>query len=109
LTKDDSVYLDHIIDSIVRIEKYTSGLEEPKFISDELVQDGVIRQLQIIGEAAKRLSDETRARYPKVEWKDIGGMRDKLVHDYFGVDLAAVWDTVTKDLPELKKALTAPD
>ena len=87
MTKDDSVYLDHILESITRIDHYTKGLEEDQFDSDELVQDGVIRQLQIIGEAAKRLSDETRTKYPGVEWKDIAGMRDKLVHDYFGVDL----------------------
>lgn len=106
MTKDDSVYLDHILESITKIQHYTHELDEKRFNDDELVQDGVIRQLQIIGEAAKRLSGETRAKYPSVEWKDISGMRDKLVHDYFGVDLAAVWDTVQKDIPLLKKALT---
>lgn len=105
MTKDESAYLEHIRDSIARIEKYTNGMGEPEFISNELVQDAVIRQLQIIGEAAKKLSDETRAMYPDVQWKDIAGMRDKLVHDYFGVDLGAVWDTVTNDLPGLGKAL----
>jgi uncharacterized protein with HEPN domain len=107
LTKEDTLYLDHILESISKIERYTNGLTEERFISDELIQDGVIRQLQIIGEAAKRLSDQTKSDYPSVEWKDIAGMRDKLVHDYFGVDLAAVWDTVRKDLPILKKALKA--
>jgi len=107
LTKDDSIYLDHILESITKIQHYTNELDEKQFNVDELVQDGVIRQLQIIGEAAKRLSDETRVKYPSVEWKDIAGMRDKLVHDYFGVDLAAVWDTVQKDIPVFKKALAA--
>jgi uncharacterized protein with HEPN domain len=107
LTKDETVYLDHILESISKIEKYIDGMDEDQFLSDELVQDGVIRQLQIIGEAAKRLSVQTRAKYSTVEWKDIAGMRDQLVHDYFGVDLGAVWDTVREDLPALKKALTA--
>ncbi|MHB8893944.1 MAG: HepT-like ribonuclease domain-containing protein [Candidatus Geothermincolia bacterium] len=109
MTKDDSIYLDHILESSTKIQHYTYELDEKQFNDDELVQDGVNRQLQIIGEAAKRLSDETRQKYPSVEWKDIAGMRDKLVHDYFGVDLAAVWDTVKEDLPVLKKALnTSP-
>ena len=70
-----------------------------------LVQDGVIRQIEIIGEATKKLSTGIRERYSEIPWKDIAGMRDKLVHDYFGVDLAAVWDTVKKDIPALKSRL----
>jgi uncharacterized protein with HEPN domain len=80
-------------------------VDEDNFMSNEQLQDAVIRQLQIIGEAAKRLTVDTTAKYSEVEWKDIAGMRDKLVHDYFGVDLDAVWDTVVHDLPILKQAL----
>ena len=68
-----------------------------------LVQDGVIRQLEIIGEASKNLSDTTRNNSQEVPWRDMAGMRDVLIHQYFGVDLSAVWDTVKQDMPELKQ------
>lgn len=103
--RDDTVYLRHILEGIERIERYTASLGEEDFKHDELRQDGVIRQLSIIGEAVKQLSEDVREDHPSVPWKDIAGMRDKLIHDYFGVDLEAVWDTVTKDLKPLKKVV----
>lgn len=66
-----------------------------------LLQDGVIRQLEIIGEAVKRISSDLRSRYPDIPWQDMAGMRDKLIHDYLGVDLMTVWLTATEDLPTL--------
>jgi uncharacterized protein with HEPN domain len=71
-----------------------------------LLQDGVIRQLEIIGEAAKRLSSGLRRRYPDISWQDMAGMRDKLIHDYFGVDLMTVWLTATEDLPTLAESIS---
>lgn len=107
MERDDSVYLWHILDAISRIEEYLHGINEEAFHLQYLVQDGVIRQLEIIGEATKRLSHVVRASYPEIPWQDIAGMRDKLIHDYFGVDLEAVWLTARDDIPVLKAAVTS--
>jgi uncharacterized protein with HEPN domain len=103
MKKDDTVYLRHIIDAIQRIEKYTKNLNQDQFTANYLVQDGVIRQIEIIGEPAKRVSNQLRNNTSHIPWKDIVGMRNKLIHDYFGVDVDAVWDTVVRDIPGLKQ------
>jgi uncharacterized protein with HEPN domain len=104
--RDDTIYLQHVLDAIAKIEEYLAGYDEDDFQKTSLVQDGVIRQLMIIGEAIKQLSDNFRQQHPQVPWKDIAGMRDKLVHDYLGVDLDEVWLTTQDDLPELKLDVT---
>lgn len=99
--KDERVYLLHAIDAIVR---YTVDGEQA-FFSDAKTQDAVIRNIDIIGQAVKGVSDATRARDPTVPWRRIAEMRDKLIHEYFGVDLALVWDVVKRDLPDLRPRL----
>ena len=103
--REDAVYLGHIRDAISRIGSYLEGVSEEQFVNTPLLQDGVIRQLEIIGEATKRLSQRLRQSTPQVPWKDVAGMRDKLAHDYMGVDLQAVWDSATIDVPALGDAL----
>lgn len=105
MQRDDSLYLKHIRDAIFKIEAYTKRVSRSSFQKNTLIQDGVIRQIEIIGEAAKRLSDKIRKESTDIPWDDIVGMRDKLIHGYFGVDIENVWLTVQKDIPTLKKEI----
>ena len=105
MKKDNFVYLRHILDAIYRIGEYTKEVKYKDFINSALIQAAVMREMEIIGEATKRLMQECKQKYTDIPWKKIAGMRDKLIHDYFGVDLDAVWDTVEKDIPMLKNKL----
>lgn len=107
MKKVDSVYLDHILESIGRIRSYTRGMKEGDFLRDGKTQDAVIRQFEIIGEATKRISDEFRDKHMHIPWEDMARMRDKLIHDYIDVDASIVWKTVKKDIPILYKSLSA--
>ncbi len=89
--KRDEIYLKHIIDAIDNIEAFIGKMDKNEFVKSKLVQSAVIRQLEIIGEAVKNVSSHLRKSYSDIPWKDIAGLRDKLIHEYFGVDVQLVW------------------
>ena len=95
----DLSYLADIEEAIQRILVYTKDLTYSAFLEDDLVQDATLRNIQVIGQATKRVSDTLRDSHPAVPWREMAGMRDKVVHDYFKVDYAIVWGVVQIDLP----------
>ena len=104
--RDYKLYLDDILEAIKKIEKYVKGLTFEELEKNSLVIDGVVRNLEIIGEAAKNIPASVKQSCPNIEWKKISGLKDVLAHEYFGVDLEVVWDIVTKKIPALKKNIT---
>jgi uncharacterized protein with HEPN domain len=105
MKKDDTVYLHHILDAIDLIKEYTKGMSENEFLSNSMAHDAVVRQLEIIGEASRNISDEFQDQHPKLPWAKMIGIRNKIVHEYFNINLAIVWDTIKDDLPLLKKSI----
>ncbi|MBD1401277.1 DUF86 domain-containing protein [Pelovirga terrestris] len=105
MSRDDHAYLLHIIDAINQIETYLAGIAYDDFLTSRMHQDAVIRQLEILGEATKNISMDTRDRNPDIPWKDMAGMRDILIHQYFGVDMGSVWDSANTDIPTIKPLL----
>ena len=104
--KDDRVYLQHIQDALHDIASYC-GSDREAFFIDRMRQDATLRKLEVIGQAVKNLSEGSNARQPEIPWKQIAGMRDKVIHDYFGVNLEIVWAVVQKELPKLRVAIAA--
>ncbi len=105
MMRDSVTFLQHILDSIVAIEQFSEGLNKDAFKKDFLRQSAIIRQIEVIGEAAKNIPAIFAKEHPEVPWKDMAGMRDKLIHHYFGVDLLFVWNVVERDIPELKQQI----
>lgn len=98
-------YLADMREAIVRIQSYTSESTYGQFLADSKTQDAVVRNIEILGETAKHLPATLTSTYPEIEWKSIAGMRDKLVHDYFGVNMDILWDVLTTKLPRLLKQI----
>ncbi len=103
--KDDKLYLIHISECIERIESYVSRTDKKMFMTSSLVQDAVVRNLQVMAESAQRLSDKAKHSHPGIDWYRIAGFRNILVHDYLGIDMETVWNIIEKEIPALKAAV----
>jgi len=103
--RDYKVYLNDILEAIRKIQNYTKNMGFSEFKRNELVQDAVIRNLEIIGEAVKRIPDSIKREHPHIEWRKIAGLRDILIHAYFEIDLEIIWDIIKNKIPSLKEKI----
>ncbi len=104
--KDDGLYLIHIWECIQRIESYAFE-GKAAFLASNMMQDAIIRNFEIIGEATKHLSPELKQSHPEIQWREMAGFRDVLIHNYIGVDLDEVWNIIEKELPQIKSGMKA--
>jgi len=105
MKKNMKIFLEHILEAINLIEEYVKDKERSDFLKSIQLQDSVIRRIEIIGEAIKNISSEFKSSYEDIPWKEFTGMRDILIHQYFGVDLELTWEVIKLDLPKLKKSI----
>jgi len=103
--KDSVILARHILDAISKIEAYTKDVDKNSFEGNFMIQDAVIRNIEIIGEASGKLSSDFKNKFSEIAWRKIIGMRNKLIHNYFSVDIETVWNVVELELPALKEAL----
>lgn len=103
--KDDTLYIIHIRECIERVQAYTEGIDQNQFLASSLLQDAVLRNLQVLAESTQRLSDEFKTQHEEIEWHKISGLRNILVHDYLGIDIETVWMIVQNELSILKRAV----
>ena len=102
--KSDDVYLKQVLDAVIKIKLFVSGVNSSQFLTDQKTQSAVIMQLALIGELSKKISINTQSQID-LPWKDIAGFRDRAIHDYYQIDLGIVWETISADIPILKKAI----
>jgi uncharacterized protein with HEPN domain len=105
MKKNAKIFLTHILDSVNLVEEYLKGKGKLDFLNSIQLQDSVIRRIEIIGEAIKNIPNDIKENYSQIPWKEITGMRDILIHQYFGVDLDLTWQVIDKDLPRLKRQI----
>ncbi|MEK6894268.1 MAG: DUF86 domain-containing protein [Nanoarchaeota archaeon] len=103
--KDSSLFIDHVIENIEDIEIFIKNIDEDDFLTNKEKQNAVTRSLEIIGEAVKNIPEKIRIKYPKVPWKGVAGIRDKITHHYFGIDLKLIWKVVKEYILPLKKQM----
>jgi uncharacterized protein with HEPN domain len=103
--KNDLVFIEHILDSIGAIEEFSKGMSKAELKASRLRQSAIVREIEVIGEAAKNVSRMNKEKFKEIPWRDIAGTRDKMIHHYFGVDLDIVWNIVRHDLPTLKRQM----
>lgn len=103
--RDPKVLIADILAAVQKIERYIAGMDQTAFLQDEKTIDAVVRNLEIIGEAARRMPDSFTAQHSNVPWRQIAGLRNRIVHDYFGLDLEIIWGVLARELPKLKADL----
>ena len=103
--KDDLAFIEHILDSINAVKEFSRNLSKEGLVSNRLRQSAIVREIEIIGEAVKNISEDLKRKHLETEWKDIAGTRDKMIHHYFGVDLNIVWDIMKRDIPVLERQI----
>ena len=106
MIKKDQVYIEHILEAITKIENFSKGISRFDFDRNVMIQDAIIRNIEIIGEATKKISNGFTQRQQEIPWSEMAGMRNKLIHDYMDVDLDVVWKTIEVDLPLLKELIS---
>ena len=103
--RDPDLLIEDMLTAIRKIERYTTGMSEELFRQDEKTVDAVVRNLEIIGEATRQIPEDFTVRHPGVPWRQVAGLRNRIVHDYFGLDLEIIWEVIRHDLPELQVRL----
>ena len=103
--RDYMFFIEDIVTCIKKMERYTSNISFEEFCGNDMAVDAVIRNLEIIGEAIKKIPEEIKKKHANVEWKEAAGFRNVLIHDYFGIDVEAVWDTIRNNIPSFKRQI----
>ena len=105
MKKDPIIYLEHMVECISKIEMFVGKIGKDQFFKDELRKSAVLREITLIGESAKNIPIDYTKKYPQIPWKDINGARDKLIHNYLGIDYEIIWQIIDREIPKLKKEL----